>query len=141
MIYISLFLQSFFAASLIPLSSEVYLLWLQSQGYAWPYLFLVAGLGNSLGSTTSYALGYYALWPILKKYFRIQPQQISKWQRLGNNYSALLSFFCWLPVFGDLFAVSLGSKAYCFWRFLAWMSLGKFLRYYLLLQGWWYLGS
>ena len=133
MIYVGLFLQSFLAALILPFPSEASLLYLKSQSYPAVYLLLAAGFGNSLGAVVNYALGYYAKWSLLEKYLKVKREKVERAKTLVLKRAELLAFFCWLPVFGDFFAVALGFFKMRFISFLLIMSLAKFLRYAVLL--------
>ena len=56
--YIGLFVASFLAATILPLSSEVVLSALLLNGLSPVTLVTIATVGNVLGSLTNYALGY-----------------------------------------------------------------------------------
>lgn len=133
MIYIGLFFQSFLAALILPFPSEVSLLVLKSQSYPLLSLLIVAGLGNSLGAVVNYALGFYAKWGVLEKYLKVKKEKVEKAEKLVLEKARVLAFFCWLPIVGDFFAVTLGFFKMRFLAFLIFMSLGKFLRYAVLL--------
>ncbi len=60
MIYISLFLSAFFAATIFPAQSELVLLYLlQDRSNSVVLLLLAATVGNVLGAVVNYGLGYY----------------------------------------------------------------------------------
>ena len=56
--YVGLFIGCFLAATVIPFSAEILLIVALLAGCSPLETFLVATTGNSLGSLTSYALGY-----------------------------------------------------------------------------------
>lgn len=134
MIYLGLFVQAFLAATLLPLASEPLLLYLYSQGHDFYLLLLSAGVGNSLGSLLNYALGYFALWGFIKNYLKMDEQKVLKFKKYVEKFKSPLSFFCWLPVVGDLLAVALGLFRVSPFAFIVFMCAGKFLRYYIVLQ-------
>ena len=57
--YFGLFIASFLAATILPLSSEVVLSALLLGGLSPVALVITATVGNVLGSLTNYALGYW----------------------------------------------------------------------------------
>ena len=83
MIYITLFVISFLAATILPLSSEITLAGLMAaQSYNNFILLLVASLGNILGSSFNWVLGIYSRKFESKKWFPFnqnQMKQSSKW--------------------------------------------------------------
>ena len=71
--YLSLFLISFVAATIFPLSSELTLLGLLStNSYNFLSLILTASVGNILGSVFNWFLGFYLLRHIKKKMVPLQ---------------------------------------------------------------------
>lgn len=95
-------------------------------------LLLVAVIGNSLGSLTTYWIG--RLFP------RYQQISTSRWQwgvQKFQQYGIWLLLLSWLPVIGDLFCVLAGwLRLNSLYAFLL-ISLGKLVRYsFLALIGW-----
>ena len=70
--YIGLFLASFLAATIIPLSSEIVLSILIANNYDLSLSLVVASLGNWFGGLSSYAIGRLGNWSFIEKYFRIK---------------------------------------------------------------------
>ena len=82
MIYISLFLSAFFAATIFPAQSELVLLYLlQDRSNSVIFLLLVATVGNVLGAVVNYGLGYYVHRFKDRRWFPASPQQLEKAQR------------------------------------------------------------
>ncbi len=127
--YAGLFIASFLAATILPLSSEALLgLMLLADYGIFPVIFW-ASFGNWLGGMSSYGLGYLGKWKWLKKYFKIKMKHILKWQKWIEKYGVAMALFCWMPVVGDAIAVGLGFfKSKIFITSLA-MFIGKLLRY------------
>ena len=75
--YVGLFLASFIAATIIPLSSEIVLSLLIANEYSLATLLGVATLGNWLGGMTSYGLGRIGNWSLLNRFLESK----------GNNSS------------------------------------------------------
>ncbi len=106
--YIGLFLCSFLASTVIPLSSDVVLSALIVLKYN-PYLCLIiATAGNFLGGMTSYGLGYLGKWEWVEKYMKIDKAKIDKFYIKIKKYGVFAALFAWLPLVGDLIAISLG---------------------------------
>jgi len=70
--YIGLFIASFLAATIIPLSSEIVLSILIANNYDLSLSLVVASLGNWFGGLSSYAIGRLGNWNFIEKYFRIK---------------------------------------------------------------------
>lgn len=133
----SVFVIAFVSATLLPMGSEPAVF-----GYAklnpdqfW-IVVLVATVGNVLGGIVDYWLG----WGAHQAVARNRVGHIRWLERLGPK--AL--FFSWLPVVGDPLCAVAGWLRMSFWPSVAWMTLGKFLRYTLMTSvllwvpdGWW----
>lgn len=127
--YAGLFIASFVAATIIPLSSEALLGLMIYNGYNIPLSITVATIGNSLGGMTSYYLGYLGKWEWLEKYFRIKKEKIAAFQKKIYKRGGIAAFFTWLPFVGDLIAVSLGVLRCNVWMVAVFMFAGKLARY------------
>ncbi|MEA3404772.1 MAG: YqaA family protein [Pseudomonadota bacterium] len=132
--YLSLFTVSFLAATLLPAASEVLLTGLLSSGYDPFTLWLVATLGNSLGSAFNYGLGRYFLHYQDRKWFPFKAQTLDKGHRWFNRYGVWSLLFAWAPVFGDLLTFIAGILRVNFLLFVILVVIGKGIRYAILLQ-------
>lgn len=128
--YVGLFLASFIAATIIPLSSEIVLSLLLTNEYSLAMVLGVATAGNWLGGMTSYGLGRLGNWSLLNRFFGIRIDQMIPWQNRMNQWKSILAFFCWLPGIGDLIAVALGVFKISLIPVGLWMLIGKLLRYF-----------
>jgi membrane protein YqaA with SNARE-associated domain len=123
----ALFMSALIAATLFPLGSEVLLLGLLSQGHNALVLWLVATLGNSLGSCINYALGFWASDYINKKY-----ENAKSWrhaQHAYNRYGSWSLLFAWLPIIGDPITLIAGLARTRFSLFIVLVVIGKGARY------------
>ena len=101
-VYLSLFLISFVAATIFPLSSELTLLGLLStNSYNFFSLILTASIGNILGSVFNWFLGFYILRHIKKKWFPFSKHQIYFSSKQFNKFGIWSLLFAWLPIIGD----------------------------------------
>lgn len=132
--YLSLFAISFLAATLLPAASEVVLTGLLSSGYDPFMLWLVATLGNSLGSVFNYGLGRYFLHYQDRKWFPFKIETLSKGETWFNRYGVWSLLFAWAPVFGDLLTFIAGVLRVNFLLFVVLVFIGKGVRYAILLQ-------
>lgn len=128
-ISLGLFWSSFLAATVLPFSSEAALSAALLAGLPPVWGLAIATLGNSLGSATTFFLGRLGRLEWLEKYCRISQADIEIARKRIGEFGFLAAFFCFLPVVGDVFAVALGFMRYPAGRFLALMTLGKFVRY------------
>ena len=126
---IGLFIGCFLAATVIPFSAEVLLVGAMLAGCDPATTFCVATLGNSLGSLTSYGMGYMGKWEWIEKYFHVSREKLEKQRGKINRYGALLAMLCWLPFIGDVFAIGLGFYRINFPKCVIFIFLGKALRF------------
>ena len=133
MIYLSLFSISFFAATILPFSSELTLAGLiATSNYDNFLLLIVASFGNVLGSVVNWVLGFYSRNLTTKKWFPFKDKQIensSKWFSKFGKWSLL---FAWVPVIGDPLTLAAGLLRVKFIEFLILVSIGKVSRYFLI---------
>ena len=129
--YFGLFVASFLAATVIPLSSEA--LFVLMLFHFDPLICLiVATAGNSLGGWLNYGLGYLGNPEWLAR-IRVKPSQIHRWKDRVNSYGVWLALFSWLPFVGDLMAVALGFFRADWKGSFFFIFAGKFLRYLVIL--------
>jgi membrane protein YqaA with SNARE-associated domain len=127
--YFGLFLSSFLAATIVPLSSEVVLFALIGFKFNVYGCLVLASLGNWMGAMTNYALGYAGKWEWVEKYFKVKRQTIEKQQHRLEKFGPILAGLSWLPVVGELFPLSLGFfRVKPFWC-AVFMLLGIVIRY------------
>lgn len=119
----TVFLVSFLSATLVPIGSEPAVF-----GYAKlnpDQFWLVVGVatvGNTLGGVVDYALGRGA-----KQL--VAPEKRTHYLRWFERLGPKLLFFSFLPVVGDPLCAVAGWLRLPFWPSLAWMAVGKLIRY------------
>ena len=129
-VYTSLFLISFLAATILPLSSEVTLLGLMSTNTYSPLLLIAAASsGNILGSIFNYLLGFYLLKYLQKKWFPFKVKKISSASKWFNKFGIWSLLFAWVPIVGDPITFLAGTFKINFYIFLILVSVGKIFRY------------
>jgi len=133
MVYLSLFLSGFIAATLFPASSEVLLMVLQQQGHIAWLLWLAATTGNTLGSCVNWYLGRELLRFQPKRWFPFREQQMARSQQQFQRYGIWTLLLAWLPVVGDPLTLIAGVLRVRFVPFLLLVASGKGLRYAVLL--------
>ncbi|MGY8903151.1 MAG: YqaA family protein [Burkholderiales bacterium] len=144
----TVFVVSFISATLLPLGSEpaVYGLIKLQPGLFWPTV-LVATVGNTLGGALNWWMGWGAHRVVDRATDHpTQPppapseradgmhrhtHAIAWLQRFGPKACVL----SWLPLVGDPLCAVVGWLKLPFWPCVAWMALGKFLRYLVLTAG------
>lgn len=123
----TVFVVSFIAATLLPMGSELAVFGLikLNPDLLWPAI-LVATVGNTLGGSVSWAMGYgtHALVDRARG-SRTHIQALDLLRRFGPK-ACLLS---WLPLVGDPLCAVAGWLKLSFWPCVLYMAIGKFLRY------------
>ena len=125
--YIGLFLASFLAATIFPLSSEIVLSGLLLSKYDPTFLVAIATIGNVLGALVNYGVGFWGskaiIQKVLKEYEYLQAEERFK------KYGIVSLFFAWMPIIGDPLTVIAGIlKVNILW-FLILVTSGKLIRY------------
>ena len=124
-----LFVSSFLSATIIPFSSELVLSFMILNGFDIYLTILISTVGNWLGGLSSYLIGRLGKWTVIEKYFRVDKNKVFNFKLKVDRWGSVLAFFSWLPIIGDVIAVSLGFFRTNFILVLIWMLFGKILRY------------
>jgi membrane protein YqaA with SNARE-associated domain len=133
--YIGLFLASFLAATILPFGSEFVFAGLLAMGMnAWECV-IVASVGNWLGGMTNYYLGRLGKIEWIEKYLRVDRGKIEKMQQWLEGKGAIMAFFSFMPVVGDIIALALGYMRANVYIVNVAMFSGKLLRYILIMYG------
>ena len=119
---LSLFLGSFFAATLLPGGSEAVLFGvLKSYPETLWSALLIATVGNTLGGMVSFGMGW--LLP--------QTQQLKHVEKL-RRYGTPALLLAWVPLVGDALCLAAGWLRLNWWQAALFMALGKFARYWVI---------
>tara|TARA_B110000285_G_C14955064_1_gene528765 strand:- start:376 stop:789 length:414 start_codon:yes stop_codon:yes gene_type:complete len=133
MIYTSLFIISFLAATILPLSSELTLAGLiATYNYNNLLLLIAASLGNILGSIVNWILGFYSRNLTSTKWFPFKDEQIKRSSNWFNKFGKWSLLFAWVPIIGDPLTLAAGLLRVKFTEFLILVSIGKVFRYFLI---------
>ena len=90
--YWGLFIGSFLASTIIPMSADILLLGVLSLGgNAW-LCFGIATLGNWLGGLTSYGIGWIGKWEWIEKWFKIKEEKLIRQKKYIDRYGVWLAF-------------------------------------------------
>ena len=132
MIYLSLFIISFLAATILPFSSELTLAGLiATSNYDNLILLIVASFGNTLGSVVNWVLGFYSRNLITKKWFPFKDKQIENSSRWFSKFGKWSLLFTWVPILGDPITLVAGLLRVRFLDFIILVAIGKVSRYLL----------
>ncbi|MBE6333964.1 MAG: DedA family protein [Bacteroidales bacterium] len=126
---LGLFVGCFLAATVIPFSAEILVVGALVAGCNPLATFLVATTGNSMGSLTSYYIGYLGKWEWIERWFHVTREKLERQKAKIDKFGPLLAFLCWLPFIGDVFAIGLGFYKLNFVKCLIFIILGKATRF------------
>lgn len=126
--YGGLFVWSFLAATVLPLSSEVPLVVLVRARQQIVFPVLVATAGNYLGACTTYWLGRWAAKAVGERR-AAKTNTNERAARLLKRYGQPALLLSWVPLIGDAMVALAGAMRLPFGAFSLWVALGKALRY------------
>ena len=128
-VYLSLFLSSFIAATIIPMASEAVVGATIANGANPMWVLVIASLGNTLGGFTSYLLGYLGQSTRIKRFFGVTQDKTDRWIKKIRPHSHWAALLCWTPIVGDVIAIALGFLKTKPIQTLVLMFVGKAVRY------------
>ena len=127
----TVFFIAFVAATLLPLASEpaVFGLVKLNPDLFWPAI-LVATVGNTIGGAITWWMGYGAE----RAYEQVRHKKPAELRALAwlERFGAKACLLAWLPIVGDPLCAVAGWLKLAFWPCVAYMAIGKFLRYVVL---------
>ena len=129
MVYGSLFLTAFLAATLLPAYSEVLFAGLLLEGYDPLALWAAASIGNTLGSAVNWALAIYFLRFQEHRWFPFNAGSLGPAQRWFQRYGVWSLLMAWAPIGGDALTFVAGLMRVKFGVFIALVAIGKAARY------------
>ncbi|MBQ9465442.1 MAG: DedA family protein [Muribaculaceae bacterium] len=134
--YAGLCLSAFIAGSVLPLSSELVLSACILKLHLSPWWCLVwATVGNVGGGMTCYWLGSLGKMEWIERYAHVSREKLVRTQRWVEQRGAWMAFFAFLPILGSAIMVALGLLRANKGIVLLAMTIGKVLRYGLLILG------
>jgi len=128
MIYITLFWVAFGAATFLPLGSEALFLYDLETGYSFFFLWLVASVGNTLGSILNYWLGLKGE-AYLEKKGHVSALKMQKAKGIFDRFGGVTLLLSWVPVIGDPLTFIAGVLRYNFMCFSTIVFVAKATRY------------
>jgi len=101
-----------------------------------PWQLMIYGtIGNVLGSCFNYSVGRMGKLEWIEKYLHVKKQDLDKAERFMAGRGAWMGFFAFLPVLGSAITILLGlMRANIFISLLS-ITIGKLLRYLILIYG------
>jgi membrane protein YqaA with SNARE-associated domain len=127
--YVTLFLMSFLASTLLPLGSEWLLVMMLLGGYDPVSTVAIATVGNYLGAVATYLIGIWGGNWLIERVLRVSPEQQERARNYYQHYGAFSLFFSWLPIVGDPLCLVGGMLRINFGLFTLLVASGKLARY------------
>jgi len=128
LVYLTLFISAFGAATLLPIASEAVLAYDITAGYNLYTLLVVATMGNTLGSCVNYFLGRKGLDYLERKKY-VKMTSFNKAQRVFERFGAVVLLLSWVPIIGDPITFVAGVLHYDFKKFFLLVFFAKGMRY------------
>lgn len=133
--YLIMFGAAFLAATILPFYSEVFVVGMVvDRPEEWGWIWLVASLGNTLGSAANWVLGRYLIRFQDRRWFPFKVDQLSRSQRWFQKYGAWSLLLAWAPVGGDALTFLAGVMRVNFTLFWILTFVGKAGRYLVLIK-------
>ena len=128
--YLLLFWTAFLAATLLPFYSEILLAGLVvTSPDRLALLWLVATLGNTLGSVVNWAMGRYLEHFRERRWFPVRAADLERAQRWFQRVGVWSLLLAWAPIGGDALTVIGGIMRVRFPLFFALVFIGEGIRY------------
>jgi len=128
MVYITLFIVSFLAATLLPVVSEALLLYDISQHDSLLLLWSFATSGNVLGAIVNYYIGLKGEAYLEKKRY-LSTKKMDRVRGIFSKYGGWSLLLSWAPFIGDPLTFIAGVLHYNFKYFVLIVFVSKGLRY------------
>ncbi|MBO6217343.1 MAG: DedA family protein [Prevotella sp.] len=133
--YLGMGLAAFLAGSFFPFSSEVVMIGLQTAGLD-PWRLVIYGtVGNVAGGMFNYGVGRLGKLEWIERYLHVRREKLIQARRFMRGHGALMGFFSFIPILGSAITIVLGLTRANLPLSLFSITLGKFLRYVLLIYG------
>lgn len=133
--YWGMLVSAFLAGSFFPFSSEAVMVSLLAAGLN-PTLLIVYGtIGNVLGSLFNYGVGRMGRLDWIEKYLHVKKSSLDKAEKFMNGHGAWMGIFAFLPILGSAITILLGLMRANFLISTISITIGKALRYILLIYG------
>lgn len=127
--YVGMGLLAFLSGSIVPITSEVLLIFFLGVGLNAVLLTIVATAGNTLGGICCYFIGMIADKEKSFKMFKITPRRMQRADRIIQRYGYWAAFISFVPVLGETLLILLGVMRVSWWKVAIVMAIGKLVRY------------
>ncbi|MBR3915954.1 MAG: DedA family protein [Bacteroidaceae bacterium] len=127
--YLGMGILSFLSGTVVPITSEVLLVFFLNLGLNAVGITLVATLGNTLGGITCFLIGYLTTKERAQKFFKISDKKMRRADKLIQKYGYWTAGISFVPIFGEALLVTLGVMRVDRYKVIAVMATGKLIRY------------
>lgn len=127
--YLGMGIMAFLAGTVVPITSEVLLVFFLGIGLNAVGLTVAATIGNTLGGITCFMIGYLTTKEKVQKFFKVPDRRMKRADMLIQKYGYWTAAFSFLPVLGEVFLLSLGIMRVDRFKVISLMALGKLFRY------------
>lgn len=120
---------AFLSGTIVPITSEVLLLFFLNLGLDAVGLTLVASLGNTLGGITCFMTGYLTNKQMVQKVFRISERSMKRADIIIQKYGFWAASISFVPALGEALLLALGIMRVDKYKVIIVMAIGKLIRY------------
>lgn len=133
--YWGMLIAAFLAGSFFPFSSEVVMLGLLAAGLDPWWLIVYGTIGNVAGSLFNYCVGRMGKLEWMEEHLHVKRETLKRAERFMGGHGAMMGFFAFIPFLGSAITIALGyTRANLLLSALS-ITLGKFVRYVILVYG------
>lgn len=133
--YWGMFVTAFVAGSFFPFSSEAVMTGLLAAGLDPWGLIIYGTVGNVLGGMFNYGVGRMGRLEWIERYLHVKQKDLDRATRFMAGRGAWMGFFAFVPILGSAITIVLGlMRANPIISFIS-ITIGKFLRYVVLIYG------
>jgi membrane protein YqaA with SNARE-associated domain len=133
--YWGMLITAFVAGSFFPFSSEAVMMGLLAAGLD-PWLLIIYGtIGNVAGGMFNYTVGRMGKLEWIEKYLHVSQESLDKATRFMGGRGAWMGFFAFVPILGSAITIVLGLMRANIPISIISITIGKFLRYVVLVYG------
>lgn len=120
---------AFLSGSVVPITSEVLLVFFLGIGMNAIGVTLAATIGNTLGGITCYMMGYLTSKQRVQSFFKIPDRRMKRADLMIQKYGYWTAGISFVPVIGEVLLLALGVLRVNRVKVFAVMAIGKFIRY------------
>ena len=127
--YLGMGIGAFIAGSVLPMASEVLLVFFLSMGLSPLGLLISATIGNTIGGFSCYYMARLAKREWVESFFHVSPRQMARADRVVQKIGVWAAFLSFVPLLGTAILLLLGFMRVSPLKKSVTMTAGKMLRY------------